>query len=265
MNFRAPKDFESTLWLSQINQAFGVEFAAEGWRREMPKSMGCVYWQYNDTWPGTSWSSVDYFGRWKALQFRARHFYSPVLVSGDFNAMNGTVALWLTSDELKPVQGKLNWRVTDLAGKELGNGKLNVIQAAQKSSVVGSIDLSDLVQSQGATNLLVWIKFDGGGKLTSDNVVLLVRPKELQLQDPQLSLSASGSGTNYTITVRGRKPALWVWLDIPGGDAQFSDNFVHVAPGVPMKFNVQLTKPMSKLELLETLQVKSLFSTYNQN
>jgi beta-mannosidase len=265
MNFREPKDFESTLWLSQINQAFGIEFAAERWRREMPKSMGCVYWQYNDTWPGTSWSSVDYFGRWKALQFRTRHFYAPVLVSGDFNATNGTVSLWLTSDELKPVQGKLNWRVTDFVGNKLCTGKLNVTQAAQKSSVVGSIDLGKLVQSQGAKSLLVWLKFDGGGKLTSDNVVLLARPKELQLHDPQLSFTASGSGTNYTVTVRSEKPALWVWLDIPGVDARFSDNFVHVAPGVPTKFNVQLTKPMSKCELLETLQAKSLFSTYNQN
>src|SRR5208282_3603412 len=64
MYFHEPKDFESTLWLSQINQAYGIEFAAEGWRREMPKSMGCVFWQYDDNWPCTSWSSVDYFGRW---------------------------------------------------------------------------------------------------------------------------------------------------------------------------------------------------------
>ncbi len=264
MNFREPKDFENTLWLSQINQAYGIEFAAEGWRREMPKSMGCVYWQYNDNWPSTSWSSVDYFGRWKALQYRAKHFYSPVLVSGDFNSTNGMVALWLTSDELKPVQGKLNWRVTDVAGNELGAGKLNVTQAAQTSSVVGTIDLGKLVSSPGGTNLLVWLKFDGGGKLTTDNVVLLARPKQLQLLDPQLSFTVSGSGTNYTVTVRAGKPALWVWLDIPGVEARFSDNFIHIAPGAPAKFNVQLTKPMSRSELLKTLQAQSLFSTYNK-
>ena len=73
--FRDPKDFESTLWLSQITQGYGIKYGAEGWRREMPKSTGCVYWQFNDTWPGSSWLSVDYFGRWKALQYMAKRFY----------------------------------------------------------------------------------------------------------------------------------------------------------------------------------------------
>src|SRR5208283_4867839 len=57
--FREPKDFQSTLWLSQITQGYGIKYGAEGWRREAPKSMGCVYWQYNDCWPCSSWSSVD--------------------------------------------------------------------------------------------------------------------------------------------------------------------------------------------------------------
>jgi len=109
------------------------------------------------------------------------------------------------------------------------------------------------------------VKFDGGGKLTTDNVVLLARPKELQLLDPQLSFTVSGSGTNYTVTVRAGNPALWVWLDLPGVDARFSDNFIHIAPGAPAKFNVQLPKPMSKSGLLKALKAQSLFSTYHQN
>ena len=77
--FKPPRDFETTLWLSQILQGYGIKIGAEYWRQTMPKSMGCVFWQYNDFWPGMSWSSVDYFGRWKALHYLARKFYSPVL------------------------------------------------------------------------------------------------------------------------------------------------------------------------------------------
>ncbi|HTR41374.1 MAG TPA: hypothetical protein VMH87_07125, partial [Pseudomonadales bacterium] len=72
--FNAPRDFETTLWLSQILQGYGIKIGAEYWRQTMPKSMGCVFWQYNDIWPGQSWSSVDYFGRWKALHYMARKF-----------------------------------------------------------------------------------------------------------------------------------------------------------------------------------------------
>jgi len=228
MNFREPKNFENTLWLSQINQAYGIEFAAEGWRREMPKSMGCVYWQYNDNWPCTSWSSVDYFGRWKALQYRARHFYAPLLVSGDFKLNNGSVAMWLTSDELQPVSGQLKWRITDLTGTELRAGKESVALAARESRRAGEVALRDLIERHGTTNLLVWLSFDLGGQSVSQNTVLLVKPQQLELPDPQLEAEVSGSGKTYTVSVRAKHPALWVWLDIVGVNARLSDNFVHL-------------------------------------
>ena len=262
LNFREPKDFASTLWLSQINQAYGIEFAAEGWRREMPKSMGCVYWQYNDNWPGSSWSSVDYFGRWKALQYRARHFYSPILVSGDFNATNNALALWLTSDKLQPMAGKLNWRVSDLAGKELRAGQQSVSVGAQTSLQVGELALADCVQKHGANNLLVWLSFEVSGKTISQNTVLLAKPIQLELLDPQLASDVSGSGTAYTVNVRVQHPALWVWLDVGGGSGHFSDNFVHLEPGATQRFTVKLDQPMSKMDFANALRIHSLYDTY---
>jgi beta-mannosidase len=76
-----PKDFESFLYVSQVLQAEGIRIGAEHLRRIMPHNMGSLYWQINDCWPVASWSSIDYFGRWKALQYYARRFYSDLLVS----------------------------------------------------------------------------------------------------------------------------------------------------------------------------------------
>jgi beta-mannosidase len=265
MNFREPKDFESTLWLSQINQAYGIEFAAEGWRREMPKSMGCVYWQFNDNWPCSSWSSVDYYGRWKALHFRAKHFYAPVLVSGDFNTADNKIALWLTSDAMKPVSGKLTWRVTNLAGKEILMGVKNTIVKERQSLQVGEIELAEVVRKHGAANLLVWLSLDAEGTSLAKNTVLLAKPKDMDLQDPQLTSVVSGSGKNYSVTVRSKRPALWVWLDVTGMDARFSENFVPLAPGAVARFKITLDQPLSKQKLMECLKLRSLFDTYNKS
>jgi beta-mannosidase len=262
MNFREAKDFESTLWLSQINQAYGIEFAAEGWRREMPKSMGCVYWQYNDNWPGASWSSVDYFGRWKALQYRARHFYAPLLLSGEFNPDRNKMAVWLTNDALTPVAGMLHWRVTDLMGSELRAGKKRIAAGAQKSVHVAELELNRLVRKHGANHLLVWLSFDAKGAMLADNLVLLAKPKELELRDPGLVPEVSGSGTEFKVSVRARHPALWVWLEVAGTDADLSDNFVPVTPGAPAKFTVKLHQPMTKMDFVNRLKVRSLFDTY---
>jgi beta-mannosidase len=79
--YAEPKDFESFLYVSQLLQAEGIKVGAEHLRRIMPRNMGSLYWQLNDCWPVASWSSIDYFGRWKALQYYARRFYSPVLLS----------------------------------------------------------------------------------------------------------------------------------------------------------------------------------------
>ena len=34
----------------------------------------------NDAWPAISWSSIDYYGRWKPLQFMAKRLYPDVAI-----------------------------------------------------------------------------------------------------------------------------------------------------------------------------------------
>ncbi len=72
MYYREPKDFESLLYVGQVLQAEGVKMAVEAHRRKMPCCMGSLYWQLNDCWPVSSWSSIDYFGRWKAVHYFAK-------------------------------------------------------------------------------------------------------------------------------------------------------------------------------------------------
>ena len=45
-------------------------------------TMGLMYWQANDIWPGASWSGIDYDGHYKMLQYYARKFYEKEVISG---------------------------------------------------------------------------------------------------------------------------------------------------------------------------------------
>ena len=94
-----PKDFESFLYVSQVLQAEGIKVGAEHFRRIMPRNMGSLYWQINDCWPVASWSSIDYFGRWKALQYYARRFYDELLISP--HEADGKINIHLVSDRQK--------------------------------------------------------------------------------------------------------------------------------------------------------------------
>lgn len=75
-NFLYPKNFESLLYVSQVLQGMAIKYGVEHWRRKRGRCMGALYWQINDNWPVASWSSIDYYGRWKALHYMARHFFA---------------------------------------------------------------------------------------------------------------------------------------------------------------------------------------------
>jgi beta-mannosidase len=261
--FRPPKDFETMLWLSQILQGYGIKIGAEYWRQTMPKSMGCVYWQYNDIWPGMSWSSVDYFGRWKALHYMARKFYSPILVSGLENMEAGTIELFVTSDESESHHGKLIWNVTDLTGKTLSHDSMSVKIPSRKSNKVKTLDLQGEMNKQGANGLLTWLKLEVDGKTVSENLVLLALPKELKLQDPKLAASVKESDGGFLVTIESATPALWVWLELKNADARYADNFIHLMPDVPQTILIEPDQPMSREAFLNELQIRSLYDTYS--
>ena len=66
------------VYASQLLQADAIKYGVEHFRRCRGYTMGSVYWQFNDCWPVASWSSVDSLGRYKALHYAAKKFYSPV-------------------------------------------------------------------------------------------------------------------------------------------------------------------------------------------
>jgi len=257
--FNPPRDFEMTLWMSQIVQAHGIKIGAEHWRQTMPKSMGCVFWQYNDTWPGMSWSSVDYFGRWKALHYAARKFYAPILVSGTENPTNGTIDIFITSDLLNARHGKLTWNVMGLDGQSFRQESMKVEIPAQRSGLVKTLDLSEHVQKHGANGFLTWLKLDVEGQTVSENLVTLTLPKDLKLLDPKLTASIQRSQHGFEVTIKSEHPALWAWIEVGGADARFSDNFMHLQPGSSKKISVQLSQSLNKIELEKALRVHSLF------
>ena len=95
-DYAEPKDFASFLYVSQVLRAEGIKIGAEHFRRSRPETMGSIFWQLNDCWLA-SWSSIDYYGRWKALQYYARRFYAPILVSPHLE--DGSVKVYVVSDK----------------------------------------------------------------------------------------------------------------------------------------------------------------------
>ncbi len=256
---KSPEDFDSALRLTQVNQAYGIRYGVEHWRRDMPRSMAATIWQYNDCWPGPTWSMIDYDRRWKAIQYQSRHFFAPVLVSGIPDPATGKAELFVTSDRQTDVSGELHWRVTDLAGKELLIGSRTIAILARTSRMAHTLDLSDLVMAHGAANLLIWPTVLVQGHRVAENTLFFTRPLELKLHKPTFASTTRGSGRHFHLRVATDTPALWFWAELRNAGAMYSDNFIHLCPGGTSTIHMTLDKPLSPQEFSSQLVLRSIY------
>ena len=67
---------EDYCYVSQLLQAWGTGYGIFQHIKQQPHCMGTLYWQLNDCWPVASWSSIDYYGNWKALHYRAQALFA---------------------------------------------------------------------------------------------------------------------------------------------------------------------------------------------
>ncbi len=261
--FRMPDHFDNYLWLSQIQQGMAISYAVEHWRRSMPRGMGTLYWQLNDNWPVASWSSIDYYGRWKALHYMAGRFFAPVMVSGIENAQRGTVEVHLTNDRLKPVKGRITWQVTTARGETVVNGAEAARVKATASKKAFTLDLKEPMQKLGAADMLVWLRFEENGETLSSAMITFVKPKQIELVDPCIKSTVKQiDATSFIVTMKTAAPALWAWITLSRNDCRCSDNFIHLCPGEPRIIEVATNKPMTLPQFKQQLRICSLFNTY---
>ena len=258
--FRLPTGFEETLWASQIQQGMAIKYACEHWRRSMPRGMGTLYWQLNDCWPVASWSSIDYFHRWKALHYMAKKFYAPLLLSGLENTEKGSVEMHLTHDGLNTRKLTLKWFVTDAQGKQLLEGKKSVEAGRNGNKKVHTLDLKGLLKEKTNRDCIVWIEAHERGKCVADNMVIFARPKHLELSEaPKISskvkLLKNGS---FEVIFNTKKAALWAWIEFKKADFRANDNFFHLRPGAPLTITVKPSSSLTLSQFKAELMVKSL-------
>ena len=78
--FGKAENFKEFVYFSQLTQAKAVSIAISSHRLNAPTCMGTIFWQLNDCWTAPTWSSIDYYGNWKALQYRVKEDYQDVTI-----------------------------------------------------------------------------------------------------------------------------------------------------------------------------------------
>ncbi len=173
--YKQPRNFPAFLYLSQVLQAEGMKTGMEAHRRAMPFCMGTLYWQFNDCWPGASWSGIDYYGRWKAMQYFVKKAYAPILVSNTLE--EDKVRTYVVNDRLEDENLRLVLQLMDMEGKVLSEKQLAVKAKASTSEAVHSIGKKDLLNGGDASKVILYTKLLKNNQQVSENVFYFAAPR----------------------------------------------------------------------------------------
>eukprot|EP00741_Cyanophora_paradoxa_P023670 tig00021612_g22864.t1 len=106
-------DYGRFAYLSQVLQGYTLRNAIEHFRRLAPRTMGALYWQLNDIWPGPSESTLEHSGAWRASHYAARAAFRSPLAPSALQADAGALELWVANDGPHDALGTLHahlWR-----------------------------------------------------------------------------------------------------------------------------------------------------------
>jgi beta-mannosidase len=163
--YRFPRDYATLAYLSQLNQAFVVKVAIEHFQAYFAALHGRPVWQLNDCWPGASWSSLEFDGRWKALHYEAKRFNAPALLSvhvpgeesaGTINRLKSTIGeahFYTVYDAREPKSGVIRWELRHLDGRTIESGSHEVQLRFSESVLHFSHDFSGAMTQFGASNI----------------------------------------------------------------------------------------------------------------
>ena len=237
--FLYPTDFGTLLYASQLLQAEAMKCGVEHMRRNRGRCMGTLYWQLNDIWPVASWSSIDYYGRLKALHYFAKRFYSPVLLScaeiGEkttrpfvimepgYYDYETKATLSITNDTLETVNGIVIATLRNNLGAPLAKAMYSVSVEPHSVLHFDEIDFgkTDVRKNYYSFELAV------DGETVSEGTVLFTAPKHFDFVDPKLVVTLEGD----EIVVKASAFAKSIEIYSPDSDFILSDNFFDMNAG----------------------------------
>jgi beta-mannosidase len=245
-DYQVPTNFEDYIYVSQLLQAEGMKTAIDAHRRAKPNCMGTLFWQLNDCWPVTSWSSVDYYGRWKAFQYQAKRSFNPILVDITENEVNYEVRV--INDELIPHHITLVEEVMDFNGNYIDGYNVEFDIKANSNEVLSATPKENY-SAKNLRQMVISVTCTTATGKISKGLYYFVKPKELQLTKPNIQVTKLDELT-YEIT--SDVLAKNVFLSSEEA-AFFSDNYFDLLPN--QKVIVKVSKPV------KSIKIKSLFDT----
>ncbi|GAA4236838.1 glycoside hydrolase family 2 protein [Postechiella marina] len=259
--YRTPKDFESFLYVSQLLQAKGMKIAIEAHRRNMPYCMGSLYWQINDCWPVASWSTIDYYGTWKASHYAVKELYKPIKMM--FFNNEDKIELHIASDDLKEKPVILRLKTIDFTGEVYNQIEVPIVINANTSAIYFTDKMSSWIRKKEAHNTFLFAEIEDINQSVLDETVYYdVVPNKLKLSKPDISYTViKDANNNVVVEIEANVLAKNVRLQT-AIEGRFSNNYFDVLPNKKYAINFIGKKAVDIESLKSSLDIISLYDAY---
>lgn len=290
-DYHVPSDFKKFLYVSLLMQGDGVKTGMEAYRRDRPYCMGSIVWQLNDCWPVASWSSRDYYGRWKALHYFTRYAYDDILVAPRVKVIgqekkqaerqvanlpteqggqlkvaadstsrsDKEIEIKLVNDRRSAATGVLKIQTITMDGRISYSEKRSVKLPANDALYVTTKKVADLLGGERPENVVFYITYTTGKK-TYSNIAYAVAQKDMNYRKPDIKAAVAPSADGYDVTLTTDVFARGVFLSIKGIDNFFSDNYFDMLPHSSRTIHVRSAKDFATFK--NELEIISLADTY---
>jgi len=226
--FREPKNFDMYVYVSQVLQAEGDKIAIEAHRRNMPFCMGTMYWQIDDCWPVASWSSIDYYGNWKALHYYVKREYKTFLISTLMK--DDSLSFYVISDSLTNVNADLVVKLMDFNGKISYQQSFPVKVKANSSFEYVKLN-KNIFEKLDESQMVLTSELNSDGKVLAKNTFFFKQPKDLDLKKPDIKVTAVQNSNGYELKLTTNIFAKDVYLSFKNKEGFFMDNYFDLFPG----------------------------------
>jgi beta-mannosidase len=223
-HYKVPGNFEDYIYTSQLLQRDGLKTAIEAHHAARPRCMGTLFWQFNDCWPVTSWSVLDYYHTPKASYFGVQRAFASRLVLAAITKTTITVSA--ISDSLDVLNAQVRVSLYDFFGNKYWdktwpvelNGNVNATRQISRSELPLFDSAAVVLQTELISN----------GKCLARDHYFFTAPKHLKLPEATLRIQREN---NTTISVVSDVFAKDVFLSDESGRYRFGDNYFNLVPG----------------------------------
>lgn len=256
--YQQPKDFESFLYMNLVLQGDAVKTAIEAHRRDMPYCMGSLFWQHNDCWPVASWSSRDYYGRWKAQHYFAREAFKDILVSPI--AKEGKLDVYIISDRRESIKGQLKVHVYKLDGTLIHKADKNVSIPANASKVAYTEETDRLLHGTAKEDVVISALFTDSKGVTYQNNYFLLKQKDIRFPKANIQYYVVATEGGFEVELESDQFARAVFISIGDPDGFLHDNYFDLLPG--QKKRVAVDSSLSLSDFKKQIKINSLVDGY---